>query len=59
MPLWIVMCLSLVGVLYSITFAGILLRAPEVNAHQRRTSFNSAIGYTCLVVPVLIFQVST
>ncbi|KAJ8939329.1 hypothetical protein NQ318_005690 [Aromia moschata] len=51
-PLWIVMCLSLVGVLYTIIFAAILLRTPEVNAQQRRSSFHSA-----LVIPILIFQV--
>ena len=43
-PLWIVLCVSLVGVLYTIIFAGILLRMPEVNAEQRRTSTNSALG---------------
>lgn len=56
-PLWILMCLSLVGVLYSIIFAGILLRTPEVNIQQRRTSFNSALAYTFTVVPILVFQV--
>ena len=35
-PLWIVLCISLVGVLYTIIFAGILLRMPDVNADQRR-----------------------
>ena len=30
-PLWIVLCISLVGVLYTIIFAGILLRMPDVN----------------------------
>ena len=43
-PMWIVLCISLVGVLYTIIFAGILLRLPEVNAEQRRTSTNSALG---------------
>lgn len=57
-PLWIVMCLSLVSVLYTIIFAGILIRTPEVNQRQRRTSFNVAIGYTLLVIPILVFQVS-
>lgn len=57
-PLWIVMCLSLVSVLYTIIFAGILIKTPEVNARQRRTSFNAALGYTLLVVPILVFQVS-
>lgn len=57
-PLWIVLCLSLVGVLYTIIFAGILLRTPQVNAEQRRSWFNSALAYTFLVVPILVFQVS-
>jgi hypothetical protein len=57
-PLWILLCVSLVGVLYSIIFAGIIFRAPEVNAEQRRNSTNAAIGYTFLVVPILVFQVS-
>uniref|UniRef100_A0A1B6F6R2 Transmembrane protein 185B n=2 Tax=Proconiini TaxID=565685 RepID=A0A1B6F6R2_9HEMI len=56
-PLWIVLCLSLVGVLYTIIFAGILLRTPQVNAEQRRSWFNSALAYTFLVVPILVFQV--
>ncbi|CAL8129613.1 unnamed protein product [Orchesella dallaii] len=56
-PLWILLCVSLVGVLYSIIFAGIIFRAPEVNAEQRRSSTSSAIGYTFLVIPILIFQV--
>ena len=47
-PTWIVLCISLVGVLYTIIFAGILLRMTEVNAEQRRTSTNSALGNTDL-----------
>lgn len=43
--------------MYTIIFAGILLRTPEVNAQQRRSSFQSALGYTFLVIPILIFQV--
>jgi len=56
-PLWIVLCISLVGVLYTIIFAGILLRMPDVNADQRRSSTNSALGYSFLVVPLLVFLV--
>lgn len=56
-PLWIVLCISLVGVLYTIIFAGILLRMPEVNAEQRRTSTNYALGYSFLVIPLLVFLV--
>lgn len=56
-PMWIVLCISLVGVLYTIIFAGILLRMPDVNADQRRSSTNSALGYSFLVVPLLVFLV--
>lgn len=56
-PMWIVLCISLVGVLYTIVFAGILLRMPEVNAEQRRTSTHSALGYSFLVIPLLVFLV--
>ncbi|XP_021953878.1 transmembrane protein 185B [Folsomia candida] len=56
-PSWILLCVSLVGVLYSIIFAGIIFRAPEVSAEQRRNSTSAAIGHTFLVVPVLVFQV--
>ena len=56
-PLWIVLCISLVGVLYTIIFAGILLRMPDVNADHRRSSTNSALGYSFLVVPLLVFLV--
>jgi len=56
-PLWIVLCISLVGVLYTIIFAGILLRMTDINAEQRRTSTNSALGYSFLVIPLLVFLV--
>ncbi|XP_053595646.1 transmembrane protein 185B-like isoform X2 [Microplitis demolitor] len=56
-PLWALLCLSLVAVLYTIVFAAVLLRAPQVNARVRRTSLNSALAYTFLVVPILVFQV--
>lgn len=56
-PLWIVLCLSLVGVLYSIIFCGILLRTPEVSIQQKKSAINSAIGNCLTVLPILIFQV--
>lgn len=56
-PLWIVLCLSLVGVLYSIIFCVILLRTPEVSQQQRKSAVNSAIGNCLTVLPILIFQV--
>ena len=43
-PFWIVLIITLMGVVYTIIFAGILLRMPEVNSEQRRTSANAALG---------------
>ncbi|KAK3869027.1 hypothetical protein Pcinc_025636 [Petrolisthes cinctipes] len=57
-PAWILLCVSVVAVLYSIIFAGLLLRMHDVNPDRRRTSMNSAIGYTCLVAPLLIFLIT-
>jgi hypothetical protein len=57
-PQWVLLCLALVGVLYAIIFAAILLRAPEASHVQRKAAFHSALAYTFLVVPLLIFQVS-
>jgi len=56
-PLWIVLCLSLVGVLYSVIFCTILLRTPEVSLTQRRSAINSAIGNSLTVIPILVYQV--
>lgn len=56
-PLWIVLCLSLVGVLYSIIFCMILLKTQEVSPQQKRTAVNSAIGNCFTVLPILVFQV--
>jgi ABC-type phosphate/phosphonate transport system permease subunit len=59
-PLWIVLCLSLVGVLYSMIFCGILLRTDneQMSPQQKRSAVNSAIGNCFTVFPILIFQVS-
>ncbi|CAB4064870.1 unnamed protein product [Lepeophtheirus salmonis] len=56
-PLWIVLCISLAGVLYTIIFAGILLRMPEFNNEQRRTSTNLALCYSFMVIPMIVFLV--
>ena len=61
-PLWIVLCISLVCVLYTIIFAGILLRMTSSgnegnDHHQRRQSTHSAIGCSFLIVPCLVFLV--
>nr|CAG4645614.1 EOG090X087A [Lynceus sp. MCZ IZ 141354] len=56
-PLWITLCLALVGVLYAVVLAAILLRAPEITGDQRRSSAQAALGYSFLVVPGLVSQV--
>lgn len=53
-PLWIVMCMAVIGVLYAVIFASILLRTPEVSAEQRRSSMHSAVSYSVVVVPLLV-----
>ncbi|KAI2799585.1 hypothetical protein BLOT_011491 [Blomia tropicalis] len=56
-PLWILLCLAIIGVLYSLIFAVILFRTPEVSPQQRRASFVTALSYTLIVLPLLIFFV--
>uniref|UniRef100_A0A915JAL3 Transmembrane protein 185A n=1 Tax=Romanomermis culicivorax TaxID=13658 RepID=A0A915JAL3_ROMCU len=56
-PLWILICMSLIIVLYAIVSAILMIRSPDLMAEQRRTSVFSAINHTLLVVPILIFLV--
>ncbi|CAG2162343.1 unnamed protein product [Oppiella nova] len=56
-PLWILLCLAIIGVLYALIFAAILLRTPEVAAEQRRQSLHSAVSYSLIVLPLLVFLV--
>lgn len=56
-PLWILLCLAIIGVLYALIFAVILFRTPEVSPEQRRASFYTALAYTLIVLPLLIFFV--
>ncbi|CAD7087450.1 unnamed protein product [Hermetia illucens] len=56
-PLWIVICLSLVSVLYNIIFCGIMMRTPEISVQQRKSALHAAIGNTFTALPVLCFQV--
>jgi Transmembrane Fragile-X-F protein len=55
-PLWIILCLSLVMMLYSLIFCSILIRTPEMNLTQRQNAINSAIS-NILVLPILVFQI--
>jgi len=56
-PVWIVMCVALVGVIYAVILAVILLRSSDIVPEQRRGSTCSAIGYTCFIIPLLVFEV--
>ena len=56
-PIWIVTCVALIGVLYAIILAIILLKSPDIIPEQRRGNVFTAVGYTFMVVPLLIFQV--
>ena len=51
------MCVALIGVLYAVILAIILLKSPDIIPEQRRGNVFSAVGYTCFVVPLLVFQV--
>lgn len=55
-PIWILLCLSLVMMLYSLIFCSILIRTPEMNLAQRQNAINSAIS-NILVLPILVFQI--
>ena len=58
-PIWIVMCVSMIGVIYAIILAIILLvKSPNIIPEQRRGNLTTAIGYPFLVIPMLIFEVS-
>ena len=53
------MCVSMIGVIYAIILAIILLvKSPNMIPEQRRGNLTTAIGYTFLVIPMLIFEVS-
>lgn len=56
-PIWIVMCVSMIGVIYAIILAIILSRSPEIIRDQRRGNMTTAIGYSLLVIPMLIFEI--
>lgn len=56
-PIWIVMCTAMIGVLYAIILAIILVKSPDIIPEQRRGNISSAIGYAFLVIPLLIFEI--
>lgn len=56
-PVWIVMCVALVGVIYAIILAIILMMSSDMGPEQRRGNVFSAVGYTCVVAPLLVFEI--
>lgn len=56
-PLWIVMAVTIVAVLYGVILAAFLWRSPDVNPAQKRASLSVAVGYACAVVPLLVFEI--
>ncbi|XP_046362075.1 transmembrane protein 185A-like [Haliotis cracherodii] len=56
-PIWVVMCVALIGVLYAVVLAVILLKSPDIIPEQRRGNISSAIGYSFLVIPLLVFEI--
>ena len=56
-PLWIVMCVSVVLVLYLIILAIILARSSSLVAEHRRGNACVAAGYTATVGFVILFEV--
>jgi uncharacterized membrane protein len=56
-PLWILICLSLIAVLYAIILALLLIRSIDLLPDRRRQHMWSAVAYTLLVVPLLVFLV--
>src|SRR2546430_13408655 len=56
-PFWVLITMALIGVLYALIFATILLRTPDIAADTRRASFHSAVSYSLVVLPLMIFLV--
>lgn len=56
-PTWIVMCVALIGVLYAVILAIILLRSPHIVPEQRQGNVYSAIAYTLIVLPLLCWLI--
>ncbi|OZC05023.1 hypothetical protein X798_08016 [Onchocerca flexuosa] len=54
-PLWVVLSLSVVGVLYAFVLAVVLARSVHMLASQRRQHLYSALCHTLLVIPILVF----
>ncbi|KJH48565.1 DnaJ domain protein [Dictyocaulus viviparus] len=56
-PLWVVLSLSAVGVLYALVLSIVLARSRHLVPSHRRRHVTSALFHACLVVPALICMV--
>ncbi|ETN83579.1 hypothetical protein NECAME_07337 [Necator americanus] len=56
-PLWVVLSLSAVGVLYALVLSIVLARSRHLVPSHRRQHVTSALFHACLVVPALICMV--
>lgn len=56
-PVWIVMFLALIVVLYSMILACLLMRSPDMINQQRRGNVNAALGNFFFIVPLLVFEI--
>jgi len=56
-PIWIVMCVALVGVIYAIILAIILYKSSDIVPAQRQASIITAVGYTVTVISLLVFEI--
>uniref|UniRef100_A0A183E3J3 G_PROTEIN_RECEP_F2_4 domain-containing protein n=2 Tax=Gongylonema pulchrum TaxID=637853 RepID=A0A183E3J3_9BILA len=54
-PLWVVLSLSVVGVLYAFVLAVVLARSVHMLASQRRQHLYAAVCHTLLVIPIIVF----
>ncbi|XP_033632287.1 transmembrane protein 185A-like [Asterias rubens] len=56
-PIWILMCLLCLIVLYYIVWSILIIRATEIMAEQRRAHLMAAFTAMALVVPLLTFEI--
>ncbi|XP_072040155.1 LOW QUALITY PROTEIN: transmembrane protein 185A-like [Amphiura filiformis] len=56
-PIWILMCLLCLIVLYYIVWSILILRATEIMAEQRRAHLMAAFTAMALVIPLLTFEI--
>ena len=57
-PIWIILTLLAVGVLYYIIWALLFMRSPEISAVQRKAHIINAVMSCLFVIPLLTFMVS-